>query len=41
MAQLFHIDNETPDLGDWTASYADEYAEISQCAGASLPHQRL
>jgi hypothetical protein len=37
MAQLFHIDNETPDLADWTGSYADEYAEISQSAGASLP----
>jgi len=37
MAQLFHIDNETPDLGDWDGSYIEEPATIVQAEAAKLP----
>jgi hypothetical protein len=37
MAQLFHIDNETPDLGDWTGSYIETYGAVVQSEAAKLP----
>jgi len=36
MAQLFHIDNEAPDLADWTDSYIEEPVTIVQSEAAKL-----